>query len=217
MPVTKVTENTFERDVLRSELPVLLEFTAAWCQPCKVQGPILAEVARELEGQLKVVQVDVDQSPRLAAMFRVQSVPQLFVLEGGEVVTRWDRGVADKKTILRLVQPVLPRGQNEIKPQELAALIQQRRAVAVDVRDRASFARYHIPGAINIPADDVPNRTSELRPRDGRLRVLYARTSEGARELAESLAKQGVQVGWLDGGFLHWEAEGLEVERGTPR
>jgi thioredoxin len=216
MSVPTVSDANFEREVLQSELPVLVDFFATWCQPCKVQAPIVAEVARELAGQLKVVQVDVDKSPRVAAMFRVQSIPQLFVIEAGQVVAHWDRGVADKKTILRLVQFVLPRSQNEVKPQELAALIRQRRAVAVDVRDAASFGRYRIPGAIHIPASELPARAAELRPRDGRLRVLYARTGDEARDLAESLGKQGLQVGWLAGGFLHWEADGLEVERGSP-
>lgn len=215
VPLATVTEANFESEVLRSELPVLIDFYADWCQPCKVQTPIVEKVARTLEGQLKVVKIDVDKSPRVASMFRVQSIPQLFVVDQGQPVAQGPGGVADEKAILKLVQPFLPRAANEVKPQELAQLIQQKRAVAVDLRDPSAFGRYRIPGALNIPAADLPKRAAELAPRDGRLRVLYARSSDEARELADTLGKQGVQVGWLAGGFLHWEADGLQVERGS--
>lgn len=216
MPAIAVTEATFEREVLRSELPVLIDFHADWCQPCKVQSPIVDEVARELEGKLKVVKIDVDKAPRIAASFRVQSIPQLFVVDQGQVAAHHDRGVANKQQILQMVRPFLPTEGNELKPQDLAMLMQQRRVVPVDLREAAAYARYRIPGAVNIPAADLPSRAADLQPRDGRLRVLYARSGDEARDLAESLGKQGVQVGWLAGGFLHWEADGLPVERGKP-
>lgn len=215
MPALHVHEANFEAEVLRSELPVLIDFHADWCQPCKVQSPIVEEVARELEGKLKVVKIDVDRSPRVAASFRVQSIPQLFVVEQGQVVAHHERGLADKQTILKLVRPFLPRSGNELKPEDLAQLLQQRRAVPVDLREPSAFARYRIPGSMNIPLGEAKTRTKDLLPSDGRVRVLYARTGDDARELAESLGKQGVQVGWLAGGFLHWEADGLPIERGN--
>ncbi len=215
MPALNVHEANFEAEVLRSELPVLIDFHADWCQPCKVQTPIVEEVAQELEGKLKVVKIDVDRSPRVAASFRVQSIPQLFVVDQGQVVAHHERGLADKQTILKLVRPFLPRSGNELKPDDLAQLMQQRRAVPVDLRDPAAYSRYRIPGAVNIPLDEAQTRTKDLLSNDGRVRVLYARTGDDARELAESLGKQGVQVGWLAGGFLHWEADGLPIERGS--
>ena len=114
MSALTVTEATFEQEVLQSELPVLIDFYADWCQPCKVQSPIVEEVARELAGQVKVVKINTEKSPRLAQAFQVQSIPQLFVVQGGEVAAAWDKGVADKKTILKLLQPVLPRSANEL-------------------------------------------------------------------------------------------------------
>lgn len=215
VPLAIVTEATFERDVLRSEIPVLIDFTADWCQPCKVQTPIVEKVAKTLEGQIKVVTIDVDKSPRVAAMFRVQSLPQLFVVDQGQPVAQGPGGVADEKAILKLVQPFLPRAANEVKPEELAQLLKQKRALAIDLRDPAAFARYRIPGAKNIPSAELPGRAAELAPSDGRVRVLYARSSDEARDLADTLNKQGVQVGWLAGGFLHWEADGLSIERGS--
>lgn len=214
MSVLHVTEATFEQEVVRSEIPVLIDFYADWCQPCKVQSPVVEQVAKELEGKVKVVKIDTDKNRRLAAAFQVQSIPTLFVVQGGEVAGVWDQGVADKKTILRLLQPVLPRTANEIKPSELAELIKQKRVVPVDVRDEAAFQRYRIPGAVNIPTASLTERAAELAPHDGRVRVLYSRSNDEAKDLAEKLTKEGHQVGFLAGGFLHWEADGLDVERG---
>lgn len=214
MAVGFVTDATFEKEVLQSELPVLIDFVADWCAPCKQQTPIVEEVARELEGQIKVVKIDVDKSPRVAASFKIQSIPQLFVIAQGQVAAQWDRGLAPKKTILELLRPFLPQQPNELKPADLAQLLTQKRVLPVDVREPAAFARYRIPGAINMPLEEIEKRVAELVPRDGRMRVLYARSTDEAREAVEKLVKQGHQVAFLAGGFLHWEADGLPVERG---
>ncbi len=213
MPVVSVTEQDFEQRVLRSELPVLIDLYADWCQPCKQLEPILHQIADELEGKLAVVRVDVDKSPMLAQAFRVQSIPMLVLIHEGRPVDQIV-GLADKKAIMALVQPVLPRAADEVPPRDLALLLQQRRAQAVDVRDASVFARYRIPGAISIPSAELLQRAAELRPSDGRVRVLYGRSTDEAKELAAKLREVGVQVGYLAGGFLHWEAEGLDVERG---
>src|ERR1700677_2806479 len=73
--VPYVTERDFEREVLRSELPVLLEFTADWCQPCKVIAPEVEAFAREVAGKAKVIKIDIDKAPVIAQQLRVQSVP----------------------------------------------------------------------------------------------------------------------------------------------
>lgn len=216
MKLQAVTEATFEKEVLQSELPVMIDFHADWCQPCKQQTPIVEEVAGELQGKVKFVSVDVDRAPRIAAAFRVQAIPQLFVIVDGQVAQAWDRGLADKKTILAMLKPFLPASANEVAPKDLAQLLVQRKALPVDIREPGVFARYHIPGAINIPTAEIETRLAELVPRDGRVRVLYGRAGDEAKDLAEKLTKQGQGVGFLAGGFLHWEADGLEVERGTP-
>ena len=213
MPVIKVTDRTFEAEVLRSELPVLIDLYADWCQPCKQIAPIVDQLSEELAGKLKCVQVDVDQNPMIAQSFRVQSIPMLVLVHESRVVDQV-LGAVDKQALLRLVKPVLPASANEVAPKDLAQLVSLRRAVPVDVRDASAFGRYRIPGAIHVPADKVLDRASELRPSDGRVRVLYARSTDEARDLAEKLLAKGVQVGFLAGGFLHWEADGLDVERG---
>jgi thioredoxin 1 len=212
MAVQAVTDATFEAEVLRSELPVLVDLYADWCQPCKQLAPIVAQVADELAGKIKVVNVDVDSNPMVAQTFRAQSIPMLLVIAQGKVAQQYV-GVLDKPGLLRLLEPVMPRSAAEVRPEELAAWIAQGKAVPVDIRDAASYGRYRIPSAIHIPASELAGRAEELQPLDGRVRVLYGR-SEEAKEWGEKLQADGVQVGFLSGGFLHWEADGLEVERG---
>jgi thioredoxin len=214
MPVAQVSEQDFEQQVLRAELPVLLDLYADWCQPCKQLEPILQQLSDELAGKLKILRIDVERSPNVARAFRVQSIPMLVLIANGRPVDQIV-GLTDKKAILAMVKPVLPAAADEVAPQDLFALLQAGRAVPVDVRDPSAFARYRIPGAISIPAADVLTRIAELRPTDGRVRVLYGRSADESKDLAAQARKAGVQVGFLAGGFLHWEAEGLGVERGS--
>lgn len=213
MTVIAVTDATFEREVLAAELPVLIDLYADWCQPCKQLSPIVAAVAAELAGVIKVVKIDIERSPGVAQMFRVQSIPMLVVMQRGRPVAA-EQGVLSKPQLLEMLAPFLPQAATALKPAELAQLIKEGQVVPVDVRDERSYGRFRVPGAINVPAADMAARAGELAPTDGRLRVLYARTEDDAKRLAEELGQQGVEVGYLSGGFLHWEADGLEVERG---
>ncbi|HET8935534.1 MAG TPA: thioredoxin domain-containing protein [Polyangiales bacterium] len=213
MPIPLVSEQDFEREVLRAEVPVLVDLFADWCQPCKQLTPILEQIGNELSGKLKIIRVDVEKSPLLARSFRVQSIPMLVLIAQGRPVDQVV-GLVDKKTILEMVQPFLPTAADEIAPKDLQQLIALKRVVPVDVRDAAAFARYRIPGAINLPKEDLLTRARELAPTDGRLRVLYGRTSDDAKSLAEAVRNAGIEVAYLVGGFLHWEADGGEVERG---
>ncbi len=214
MPIPLVSEQDFEREVLRSGLPVLVDLYADWCQPCKQLTPILEQVASELSGKLKIVRVDIEKSQLLARSFRVQSIPMLVLIAQGRPVDQIV-GLVDKQTILQLVQPVLPAAADEVLPKDLAQLLLARHVVPVDVRDASAYARYRIPGAVHIAKEDAMTRLEELAPTDGRLRVLYGRSTDDAKELAEKVRAAGVEVAFLVGGFLHWEADGLEVERGA--
>ncbi|MCA9574014.1 MAG: thioredoxin domain-containing protein [Polyangiales bacterium] len=213
MTVIAVTDATFEREVLAAELPVLIDLYADWCQPCKQLAPVVAGIAGELQGIIKVVKIDIERSPGVAQMFRVQSIPMLVVMHGGRPVAA-EQGVLDRAQLLEMLAPFLPQAATALKPAELAQLLKQGQVLPVDVRDERSFGRFRIPGAINVPVETAATRVAELAPTDGRLRVLYSRTEDDAKQLADTLGKQGVEVGFLSGGFLHWEADGLEVERG---
>ena len=81
----KVNSKDFEQEVLQSALPVLVDFYADWCGPCRMLGPIIHQLAEEYEGKIKVVQVNVDQSPDLAAAFRVANIPTLLFFRGGQI------------------------------------------------------------------------------------------------------------------------------------
>ena len=81
-----ITDQNFEEEVLNSDLPVLVDFWATWCGPCKMVGPIVAEIAKENEGVIKVGKVDVDENPLLAASFQVSSIPTLMLFKDGQPI-----------------------------------------------------------------------------------------------------------------------------------
>lgn len=80
-----LTEQNFEQEVLKSDKPVLVDFWATWCGPCKMLAPTIAQIAEEQEGNVKVGKVDIDQQPGLASKFRIASIPALIVFEGGKI------------------------------------------------------------------------------------------------------------------------------------
>ncbi|APR87384.1 Thioredoxin [Minicystis rosea] len=211
MPVPTIAEQDFEREIIRSELPVLIDFTADWCAPCKTVAPEVEAVARELEGKAKVVKVDIDRSKRIATMLRIQSVPTFMVFHKGRPVAA-DQGVLRRNQLRELVEPFLPRAEGAIRAIELAQAIKQGQVVAVDTREASSFGRARIPGAVHIPLEEIEGRLAELHMLPG-APVLYCRSGDKSKEMADKLAEQEMPVGFLEGGFLAWEAEGLPVER----
>ena len=101
MAELKITQDNFQSEVLESDIPVLVDFWATWCGPCKMVGPIVAEIAEEYEGKVKVGKVNVDEEPQLAMQFKVTAIPTLFVFKNGEVDGQIV-GFAQKDEIVKL-------------------------------------------------------------------------------------------------------------------
>lgn len=101
-----VTVDTFQADVLDEALPVLLDFTATWCGPCKMLAPVMEELAEEWEGKVQVYKIDVDQSQDLAMKYQVMSVPTVMIFVDGEEKERLV-GFRPKKKIIKKVEPFI--------------------------------------------------------------------------------------------------------------
>ena len=101
MSVLHITTENFEAEVLQSEKPVLLDFFATWCGPCRMVGPIIEEIAEENEN-IKVCKIDVDEEPELAKRFRIVSIPTLIAMKNGNVVNQ-ALGAMPKEKILALL------------------------------------------------------------------------------------------------------------------
>jgi thioredoxin 1 len=102
----EVSDSTFEQEVLQSNQPVLVDFWAVWCGPCKAIAPIVEELAGDYEGKLKVMKLDVDDNPRTAVAYGVQSIPTLLVFKDGKPAERIV-GAVPKKVIVDKLQSVM--------------------------------------------------------------------------------------------------------------
>ena len=98
MATVPVTDATFDEEVRNSDLPVVVDFWAEWCGPCKQIGPALEELANEMNGRIKVAKVDVDSNPNSAASMGIRGIPALFIFKNGEVVSN-KTGAAPKAAL----------------------------------------------------------------------------------------------------------------------
>ena len=104
--VQEFNELNFEAEVIQSDVPVLVDFSATWCGPCKAIAPLVGQLADEYAGKIKVGTIDIDDSPGIAQRFGIRGVPTLYVFKGGEVVGKMV-GAAPKQNIAQLMQRAL--------------------------------------------------------------------------------------------------------------
>ena len=106
MGTTPVTDATFENDVIASDTPVVVDFWAEWCGPCKQIGPSLEELAGELDGKVKIVKLNVDENPNAASRYGVRGIPTLLVFKNGAVASS-KLGAAPKSALKQRIEGAL--------------------------------------------------------------------------------------------------------------
>lgn len=98
-----ITKENFKTEVINSRLPVIIDFWAEWCPPCKMLSPIIAEIAEEYDGIIKVGKINVDEQPELATEFKVSNIPTVIVIKEGRVTNK-SVGYCPKESIVALLQ-----------------------------------------------------------------------------------------------------------------
>lgn len=101
-----LTDQTFEKEVLKSGIPVLVDFWAEWCMPCRMVTPIIDELAKEYEGRLKIGKIDVDENSQMPEKYGVMSIPSVFIFKNGQVV-KSIVGAQNKETYKKEIEEVI--------------------------------------------------------------------------------------------------------------
>ena len=209
MATVEVRDDTFEATVLGNERPVLVDFWATWCAPCRAVAPILEELSETYADRLVIAKVDVDRAPMTAMRFRIQSIPTLALFVGGQPVQAV-QGALPKEALVDFIEQFVPKagGGVTITVAELATALEGATPPeVVDIRDANDFSRSHLLGARCASVDELPEQLAQRPP--AAMVVLICRTGERSKEAAEELRQTfGPTVVALEKGLLEWEGSG---------
>jgi thioredoxin 1 len=202
-----VGDDTFERDVVQSKEPVLVDFWAEWCGPCRSVAPVLEDLAEELRGKVTIAKVDVDAAPKTAARFRVQSIPTFILFLDGKPLAAM-QGAQPKARFREMLERFVPALRGAlITVNDLDRMLKSGpRPRVIDIRDARDYARSHIRGAVCVPVDKLEEEIGA--PETGDPVVLVCRTGESSKAEAVKLSARGLPVVALDKGLLEWEGSG---------
>ena len=215
MALAQVVDADFETKVLANPKPVLVEFWATWCAPCRAVAPVVERVAAQVAGEVDVVKVDVDQAQQTAQRYRITSIPTLAVFVGGKLTAQVQGAVPEPQLLALLDKGIPGRGVPGMAPAQLEAAMGVGSVLVVDVRPAADFGRHTLPGAVNAPLDPqapeawTPPQTATPQ----QTLVLVDKNGSAAEPLGRRLlkAQPGVRVAFLKGGVLEWEVSGRRL------
>ena len=210
MPTLKVTDETFETLVLGSKKPVLVDFWATWCAPCRAMEPILEELSDELSEAVTIAKLDVDQNPRTTSRLRIQAMPTLVLFRQG-AQPQAVQGALPKADLLKLIEKWVPElGASTIAPKELAARLGQGERFALfDLRREQDFARSHLRRSRAVAVEQLDAEIAAVP--EGQSVVLICRTGELSKEEAKRRKGAGRPVMALEKGLLAWEGSGFST------
>ena len=185
-----IEERDFEREVLRSELPVLVDFYADWCGPCKTMEPDVIALSHELAGKAKVVKVNIDRSEVLSQRLRIQSVPTTMVFHGGRVAAA-EVGALRKAQLRQMIEPFLPRAEGAVRAPEAAALLGTTPDY-VGRYPRSCRLRAHAPsGGGQHPARRAPHAPRRVAHAAGRAEFSIAAEASRPKSSPPNSPKKG--------------------------